>query len=161
MSELPQPYGEYGSTVSGDRFRTLRSTTQTKVDAFITQMRALNLCFTIDCVAEDKAPAAPVIHHHLNSHLIQHSLEYTQSPSSLTPPSGLPWTYLLTSKGRRSSTRAAKLQACNTEPDLVTHRTLYSNASKLCEPGVPYSGYKLVYIGKFILLNYRDSRAGN
>lgn len=123
-------------------------------------MCSLNLCFTINCVVEDETSVAPVIHHHLNLHLTQHNLEYTSNPhnawlsSGLSSTSGsapdLPWTYLTMSKGQCSSTYGAKLQACNTNPNLVTHALLYSNASKLCQPGISYSGYKLVYISMIV-----------
>ncbi|KAF8134871.1 hypothetical protein EV363DRAFT_1396338 [Boletus edulis] len=88
------PFGEYCSTVSDDRFRTLRSTTQNKVNAFVAQMHSLNLCFTIDCTAEDETPAAPVIHEHLNSHLTQHNFEYTSSPNIARSSSGPTIIYL-------------------------------------------------------------------
>jgi len=114
-------------------------------------MRSVNLCFTIDCVAEDETPAAPVIHHHLNLHLTRHGFEFISNSSNARSCSesspDLPWTYLTTLRGRRSSAYAARLQSCNSDPNLVTHAALYSNASRLCQPGAPYSGYKLVYIG--------------
>lgn len=118
-------------------------------------MQALNLCFTIDCLGEDSDHAAPIIHHHLNQHLTRHNLEYTSDPTSIplnsssTSALALPWTYLMTHKGQRSSAQAAKLNTCNLDVSKVTHAMLYSNARKLCQPVDSYSGYQLVYISMF------------
>ncbi|KAF8452716.1 hypothetical protein L210DRAFT_2053136 [Boletus edulis BED1] len=81
------PYGQYGPTVSGDDFKILRGTTPNKATAFIEQMKNIKLAFDVECVAEDNAPAAPVIHQHLNQHLGQHGLEYTIRPSNAPSPS--------------------------------------------------------------------------
>ncbi|KAG1855242.1 hypothetical protein F4604DRAFT_1685731 [Suillus subluteus] len=132
-------------------FREMRAPIPQKIGSFITQARNFVLVFQIEDSFQQDDPAGPSFHQYLFSHFETAGLAFSgsSSPSSSTsqrtPAPQLPWSFLMTGKGQRS-TRGAKLLPLRLSPEHVTHREIQRNGTRLPAPSAPYHDHTLVFI---------------
>ncbi|KAG6369379.1 hypothetical protein JVT61DRAFT_14951 [Boletus reticuloceps] len=149
----PEPAHGTIATDSGDIFSILRAPVPQKIERFVSHADSYHLMFSLECTARDIDKAAPAVHAELQSHLSRHGLAFATSSTGDSSSSGnqstglsIPWGFLVTHKGQRTTAFGAKLLPTKARTDVITHGDLAKIAKRLPMPPPPYEDHALVFI---------------